>query len=509
MNLLIQLLCKLLADSNIMIIGPALMAFNQICPEKLDLLHGHLRRIIRTLPQIEFIFIPNTVHILTRYARFYLDKQFAEGSSKLDSDMKSLLESVEQLLNYDSPSVIISAAEFFLFFKAEAYYQKSITALLTFKYHPHQIAFLQLSLLYEYAKVAGNLFNSIFSYFYIIFTEHSELILKKLEILGIITSENNATSILKELTCYSSHENQEISALAITTIGKICENNQNLSIACTKHLVTLLKSKSPYITSQVIIVMRKLINHDPFKHKKIIVHCAKNIENIHFPVARACALWIIGKYYQFIPTLAGETIRKLALGFAKENTLVKHQLLNSTAKIYSETNNELLRKVFLFLLELGFYDISYDIRDKSRLLSSIFVNNSLKIDNSQVFASSNEILSVKQISSAFVPITLSYLTESRVNGYERYWEELTNKDFVLKTLEDDTKNLRDEEITPTLTVKQSTSYSNLDVSNVSGTGLKTRVVVNDPASLQAFLADEEEEDDEDYEEGESEEEDEN
>ena len=138
------------------------------------------------------------------------------------------------------------------------------------------------------------------------------------------------------------------------------------------------------------------------------------------------------------------------------------------------------------------------------------MNNSLKIDNSQVFASSNEILSVKQISSAFVPITLSYLTESRVNGYERYWEELTNKDFVLKTLEDDTKNLRDEEITPTLTVKQSTSYSNLDVSNVSGTGLKTRVVVNDPASLQAFLADEEEEDDdEDYEEGESEEEDEN
>ena len=504
-NLIVQLLGKLLADSNLMVIGPALMAFNRICPENLDLLHGHFRRIVRSLPLIEFIFIANTLQVLLRYSRIYLDRQFIDRTVKLNPDLKVLQETVESLLNYDSPSVVIAAAEFFLFFRAENYYYKSIVALLTFKYTPFQLAYLQLCLLLEYAKVAPQHFLRIYSYFYINFTDHREIITKKLEILGVITTENNASVILKELSVYSSHEIQEISTLAITIIGKICEQNSSLSITCTKHLVTLLKSKSPYVTCQVIIVMRKLINQDPNKHRKIIVHCAKNIESIQFPTARACALWIIGKYYQYIPSLAAETMRKLALNFSREPSIVKHQILNSTTKIYSETQNENLFKVLQFLLELGFYDISYDIRDKCRLISSIFSTRSLSIENPQIFMNSSEIVSSKQEISAFIPLTLSYLTETRVKGYERYWEELLNKEVVEKSLGEDTSYLRDEEIAPTITVKQSTHYSNEDLTNVAGAGLKTRVVVNDPAGLQAFLADDSEEDEEEEEEEEEEE----
>ena len=492
-SLIFQLLCKLLADSNIMVVGPALMAFNQICPENLNLLHGYIRRIIRSLGEIEYIFIPNVLQILTRYARLYLDIQFIDKNAKINPDMKALLDAVEGILCYDSPSVIIAASEFILFFHAEGLYYKSILALLTFKSSPFQLSYLQLCLLLEYANQSPQLFNKIYTYFYLNNTDHSDIAVKKLEILGIITSEINASAILKELSTYSSHENQHISSLAISTIGKICERNPSFSIACSKQLIMLLKSKSPFITSQVIIVMRKLINQDPLKHKKIIVHCAKTIENIQFPVARACALWIIGKYYSYIPTLAAETLRKVAITFSKETALVKHQILNSTFKIYSETNNQQLLVVIKFLLELGYYDISYDIRDKCRLLSDIFITNTIKLENNQIFSSGNDIVSTKKENCAFVPLTLSYLTGTRIKGYERYWEEILSKEIVSKTLLEDTSNLRDEEITPTLTVKQSNSYSNQDVKNIAGSGLKTRVVVNDPSSLQAFLADEEDE----------------
>jgi AP-3 complex subunit beta len=507
MNLIIQLLGKLLSDSNVMVVGPALIAFNQICPEKLDLLHGHFRRIVRSLPQLEFIFIPNALQILTRYARIYLDKNFLFPEAKLEHDLKVLFETVETLLYYDSPSVLIASAEFFLFFKVEGYYYKSIIALLSFKSYSSQIAYIMLCLLLEYAKTASSLFSKIYSYFYLSYNETREILIKKLEILGVITSEINASVILKEITSYSGHENQEISTLSITTIGKICELNPSLSLSCTKHLITLLKSKSPYITSQVIIVMRKLINQDPLKYRKIIVHCAKNLENIQFPTARACALWIIGRYYQYIPTLACETIRQATLSFTKESTLVKHQIINSASKIYSETLNEQLLKVLTYLLELGFYDISYDIRDKCRLLSSIFITKTLALDSVEIFASTNEITSLKQETSAYVPVSLSYLTSSRIKGYDRYWDELQNKQLLVSTLAEDSSNLRDEEISPTLTVKQSNHYSNQDVSNVSGTGLKTRVVVNDPATLQAFLDEEEEESGEEYEEESEEEQD--
>lgn len=501
-NLIIQLLVKLIADSNALVTGPALMAFNRICPENLDLLHGHFRRIVRMLGQFEFLFIPNVLQVLVRYSRIYLDQQFVDCSSRVNPDFKVLLEVMEPLLNYDSPSVAIAVAEAYLFFKAENYYFPSIIALLTFKYAPYQLAFLELSLLLEYAKAVPGHFSKIFSYFYVNFTDHKEIIFKKLEILGMITTEHNASLVLKELSVYAGHENAEILTFAITTIGKICEISPSLAVVCTKHLVLLLRSKSPHVTSQVIVVMRKLINQDPQKHRKIIVHCAKNIESIHFPVARACALWIIGRYYQYIPTLAAETMRKLSINFAKESALVKHQIINSTTKMYSETNTPHLEKVLYFLLELGFYDISYDIRDKCRLISSIFQNKSLAVEKLQIFWNTEEIVSVKQEVSAFVPLTLSYLTGVRVKGYERYWEELLNKEALGKSLSEDTSNLRDEEIAPVLTVKQSTHYSNQDVVNVVGTGLKARVVVNDPASLQDFLNESSEEEYEESEESE-------
>jgi AP-3 complex subunit beta len=449
--------------------------------------------------------------VLSRYARVYLDLQFLDKNAKIHPDMKLLLENTDSLLCYDSPSVVIGASEAFLLFRQESYYYKSILSLLSFKYNPFQIALLQLSLLLEFAHRSPELFSTIYQYFYINYNENRELIVKKLEILAAVASEPNAPNILKELSNYTRHESPEISALAISTLGKICEKQPGLVIPCTKHLISLLKSKAPYITAQVIIVMRTLINQDPQKHRKIIVHCAKTIDSIHYPTARACALWIIGKYYHIIPTLSIETMRKLSLTFLRESTPVKHQLLNSTAKIYSETANEKLGFVLKYLLELGFYDLSYDIRDKCRLLNSIFITKELPLSKLQILESSDIIVSSKQEIAAFAPMSLSYLLGSRVAGYERYWEHLFDKVQIEKTIKEDTSYIRDEEVIPTVTVKAAMSYSSQEVSSsIGGSGLRARVVVNDPAKFQAFLQDsgneEDDEEEEEYEEGEDEEE---
>ena len=498
-GLMLQMLNKLLTDSEIFIVGPALVAFNCICPEKLDLLHGHFRRIVRNLPSIEFLFIPNTLLVLKRYARIYLDLQFVEKTQRVNNDFKVLMDSVEELLHYDSPSVIVAAAEFFLFFSQTKYYQKAVFALLNFKHIQNHLAFLKLSLLYEFSIKDPSLFSSVYSYFFIHSSDSYEMVMKKLDILAVITTENNASSILKELLVYTKHEKPEIAIMAVSIFGKICERQESLYNPCTKHLVSLLKSRSPYIASQVIVVMRKLISQNPEKNRKIIVHCAKNIESIVYPNARACALWIIGKYFKVIPTLAVETMRKISIGFVRENNLVKHQLINSVSKVYAETGDQNLFRVLRYLLELGFYDISYDIRDKTRLVSGLFIEKCVDADAKKLFEEFNDEAKVILKTDDFVPMSLSYLLGSRVKGYERYYEDLLDVETLKKTLMEDTSNLRDEEVTPTVTLKSSQSYSSEGIqNNVSGSGLRTRVVVNDPTNFQEFLKEESEE--EEYEE---------
>jgi AP-3 complex subunit beta len=504
-SLIMLLLSKLLSDSNIMVIGPALMAFNRICPAKLFMLHGHFRRLVRSLPLLEFIFVSNALLVLLRYARIYLDVQYLDRRARINYDFKVLLETAEKMLCYDSPSLILAISRFFLFFQQENYYGRCVIALLSFKYQPFQIAYLQLCMLFEFALKAPLHFSHLHTYFYVTAADNWEIAGKKLEILSAIACEANANPILKELATYTSHENSEIATWAIRTIGKVCENHPALYIPCTKQLISLLKSKSPYIAAQVIIVMRTLIIQEPQKHRKLIVHCAKNIENIQVPAARACALWIIGKYHHIMPTLAIETLRKLSLSFPKEFGTVKHQILNSVAKIYAETQNERLFSILKYLLEAGFYDLSYDIRDKCRLLSSIFVSKEVRLSDFQLFEGGAEVTVEKNEASAYVPLSLSYLTGSRVKGYETYFEDLENREGLEKTLGEDTTAFREEEVAPVITVKQSTSYSNADVKQVAGSGLQSRVVVNDPEKLKAFLEEEDEEEEEEEEEEESEE----
>ncbi len=66
---LIEILQSLLRDHSPMVLGSALMAFNEICPNQFELLHPHFRKICHLLADVDEwgqVMILNT---LTRYAR--------------------------------------------------------------------------------------------------------------------------------------------------------------------------------------------------------------------------------------------------------------------------------------------------------------------------------------------------------------------------------------------------------------------------------------------------------
>lgn len=66
---LITIIQKLLADKTVLVIGSAVMAFTEVCPERVDLIHQVFRKLCALLVDVDEWGQVTIVNMLTRYAR--------------------------------------------------------------------------------------------------------------------------------------------------------------------------------------------------------------------------------------------------------------------------------------------------------------------------------------------------------------------------------------------------------------------------------------------------------
>lgn len=70
----------LLADRSPLSIGATAAAFNFMCPNRLELIHQHYRRLCRTLPDADEWGQTNLLELLSRYARCMLPAPFVKST---------------------------------------------------------------------------------------------------------------------------------------------------------------------------------------------------------------------------------------------------------------------------------------------------------------------------------------------------------------------------------------------------------------------------------------------
>lgn len=80
---------KLLNDSSTMVLGSAVEAMAEVCPDKLELLHRPYRKICHLLADIDEWGQISTMNTLMRYARDQFLDPCAEADNKLDREAPS------------------------------------------------------------------------------------------------------------------------------------------------------------------------------------------------------------------------------------------------------------------------------------------------------------------------------------------------------------------------------------------------------------------------------------
>ena len=107
---LVEVLERLLSDTTTLVMGSAVMAFEEVCPERIDLIHRHYRKLCVLLVEVEEWGQVVIINMLTRYAR----TQFLDPNAK--DEEKPLSDENEVCISTYANQKLFVCSLFFLFY---------------------------------------------------------------------------------------------------------------------------------------------------------------------------------------------------------------------------------------------------------------------------------------------------------------------------------------------------------------------------------------------------------
>uniref|UniRef100_A0A4W6C5V3 AP-3 complex subunit beta n=1 Tax=Lates calcarifer TaxID=8187 RepID=A0A4W6C5V3_LATCA len=377
---LIEVIEKLLADKTTLVAGSVVMAFEEVCPERIDLIHKNYRKLCNLLIDVEEWGQVVIINMLTRYARTQFlnpninvskdcQKLLSMKPYVMDPDHRLLLRNTKPLLQSRNAAVVMAVAQlyFHLAPKAEVgVIAKALVRLL----RSHR--FTQFTYLFSHLYVSQGMFEPYLKSFYIRSTDPTQIKVLKLEVLTNLANETNISTILREFQTYIKSMDKDFVAATIQAIGRCATNIGEVRDTCLNGLVQLLSNRDELVVAESVVVIKKLLQMQPEKHSDIIKHMAKLTDNIQVPMARASILWLIGEYCEHVPKIAPDVLRKMAKSFTNEEDIVKLQIINLAAKLYL-TNSKQTKLLTQYVLNLAKYDQNYDIRDRARFIRQLIV----------------------------------------------------------------------------------------------------------------------------------------
>ncbi|XP_038873960.1 AP-3 complex subunit beta-2 [Salvelinus namaycush] len=413
---LIEVIEKLLADKTTLVAGSVVMAFEEVCPERIDLIHKNYRKLCNLLIDVEEWGQVVIINMLTRYARtqflnpnmneslleegggekaFYGsdndddtdDEEDKEEKEKkkteataivkrkpyvMDPDHRLLLRNTKPLLQSRNAAVVMAVAQLYFHLAPKAEVGVIAKALVRLMRSHSEVQYVVLQNVATMSIKRRGMFEPYLKSFYIRSTDPTQIKVLKLEVLTNLANETNISTILREFQTYIKSNDKDFVAATIQAIGRCATNIGEVRDTCLNGLVQLLSNRDELVVAESVVVIKKLLQMQPEQHSDIIKHMAKLTDNIQVPMARASILWLIGEYCEHVPKIAPDVLRKMAKTFTNEEDIVKLQIINLAAKLYL-TNSKQTKLLTQYVLNLAKYDQNYDIRDRARFIRQLIV----------------------------------------------------------------------------------------------------------------------------------------
>ncbi|XP_054612402.1 AP-3 complex subunit beta-1 isoform X2 [Dunckerocampus dactyliophorus] len=395
---LIEVIEKLLKDKSTLVAGSVVMAFEEVCPDRIDLIHKNYRKLCNLLVDVEEWGQVVIISMLTRYARTQFISPWKEGAVFDENDVKTfydsdseekrcqtdakpyimdpdhrlLLRNTKPLLQSRNTAVVMSVAQLYWHLAPKQEVGVVTKSLVRLLRSHREVQYVVLQNIATMSIQRKGMFEPFMKSFYVRSTDTTHIKTLKLEILTNLANEANISTILREFQTYVKSQDKAFAAATIQAIGRCATNISEVTDTCLNGLVLLLSNRDEGVVAESVVVIRRLLQTQPTQHSEIIKHMAKLFDKITVSTARASILWLMGEYCERVPRIAPDVLRKIANTFTAEEDIVKLQAVNLAAKLYL-TNSKQTKLLTQYILNLGKYDQSYDIRDRTRFIRQLIV----------------------------------------------------------------------------------------------------------------------------------------
>jgi len=403
---LVEMIAELLSNTEPNVLGASIFAFNQVCPERLDLLHIHFRKICALLADFDYFGQAVTLKVLTRYARtqfltpfrkkqagkddddsdddggFDADEPFYDNDEdedekkdpdeyNMDPDHRLLIRSATILLNSADSAVITGVCSLMFSIAPIHEARQCAPAIARHLSNYREIQYVVLTNVSTMAAKRPSMFRQYVKMFFVYFDDPAFIRTLKLDILAHLASDGTIGPILLELFSYTHHYDGDFVNQAIRTIGRCAMTIPDVAERCLHMLLRLVSTSTETVVAQAISVIRQLLQRDPKSHVSIIKRMAKLLFKVKIAMARTALVWIVGEYREMIPKVAPDCLRQLAKTFKEEDVEVKLQVLNLAVKLYLSNPKE-TSLLFKYIMDLSKNDQNFDVRDRARMVRSLF-----------------------------------------------------------------------------------------------------------------------------------------
>ena len=364
---LVEYLSTLLGDKQYYVAGAAVIAFTEMCPTRIDLIHENYRSLVKKVVDMDEWSQLATLRMMAYYARKCFPRRtrrveggegqnnhnadlqaFYEGSGVqngghevvLDPDLRLLLNTIKALLQSRNSGVVLAVARCYLELGTPEYLTLAIGPLVALLRGASDIQQVALYNIVSICLQHPAAFAKYANHFLVRGTDPAPVWELKLEVLTLIfphSSPNIKSLILHELEHFSrGSANPALVRESVRAIGRCAQADGGMAARCLRLLLGQIASLDGMLAAESLTVIRHLIQLDPEGHTGTVVRLARNLDGATDPQARATIIWLVGEFagLKGEDNIAADVLRILLKDFASESEAAKQQILLLAAKVY-------------------------------------------------------------------------------------------------------------------------------------------------------------------------------
>ncbi|CAH8268711.1 unnamed protein product [Arabidopsis lyrata] len=305
-----------------------------------------------------------------------------------NEDVKILLQCTSPLLWSNNSAVVLAAAGVQWIMAPLEEVKKIVKPLLFLLRSSSASKYVVLCNILVFAKAVPSLFAPHFETFFICSSDAYQVKAYKLEMLSLVATTSSISSILREFEDYVKDPDRRFAADTVAAIGLCAKRLPTIPTTCLDGLLALVRQESfagdfesvdgeAGVLVQAVMSIQTIIERDPLRHEKVLIQLFRSLDSIKVAAARAIIIWMVGVYCSLghiIPKMLTTITKYLAWSFKSEASETKLQILNTTAKVLKSAEADdfqMLKRVVIYVFELGECDLSYDVRDRTRFLKKL------------------------------------------------------------------------------------------------------------------------------------------